>query len=125
MAIESTQGRTSVCVANADLSGSQFLAVRVATADFNVVLESTGGVAIMGILQNKPTAGQAADVCFSGVTKAVAGAAYAKGATLMTNSSGQLIAATSTNQIVAYALEAALGAGEIRSVLLLNGGAHA
>jgi len=122
MAIEANGVDVSVCVANADLSSSQFLAVRVATADFNVVLESTGGVAIMGVLQNKPKAAQTANVRVSGVTKAVAGAAYTRGTYLMTDTSGRMITATSTNYQVAYALESATAVSEVRSVLLLPNG---
>ncbi len=108
-------------VANADLSASQFCAVKVGGADLNVVLASSGGEAILGILQNKPTAGQAADVRFTGISKAKAGAAYSRGALLMTDSSGRLITATSGNHAVAMALEAAGGANEIRTVLVLGG----
>ena len=121
MAIEANGIDVSVCVANADLT-TQFVAVKVGTADFNVILESTGGVAIMGILQNKPKAGQAANVRVSGVSKSVAGAAYTRGTFLMTDTSGRLITATSTNAQVAYALESATAVSEVRSVLILNGG---
>lgn len=118
MAIESTMGRISIVVANASLATSQFLAVKVATADLNVVLASTGGENILGVLENKPAAGAAADVCFSGVSKGVAGAAYTRGTVLMTDTSGRFITATSTNQGVAYALESAGAAGEIHPILV-------
>lgn len=122
MAIESTGLDLSVVTANADLSASQFCGVIVATNDFGVSLATVGTAPILGILQNKPTAGQAADVRFSGVSKAIAGAAYTRGTYLMVNGSGQLITATSTNVAVAYALESATAASDVRTVLLLNGG---
>lgn len=122
MAIETAGLDFSIAVANVDLSASQYCGVKIGTADFNVVLASTGGENIVGILQNKPTAGQAADVRYCGVTKAKAGASYSRNALLMTDTSGRLITATSTNQAVAIAIEAAGGANEIRTVLLLNGG---
>lgn len=120
MAIESTGLDHSVCTANADLSGSQYLAVTVATNDFGVSLATVATTPIIGILQNKPTAGQAADVRFVGVSKVVAGAAYTRGTALMINGSGQLITWVTTNVAVAIALESATGAGDIRSVQLLN-----
>ena len=52
--------------ASADLSSSQFLAVKpYASADREVALESTGGLLILGILQNKPTTGQHAQMSAS------------------------------------------------------------
>lgn len=108
--------------ASADLSSDQFCAVKVyASADLQVALASTGGEAILGILQNKPTAGQAADVRFTGVSKARAGNSYSRGAGLMTDTSGRLITATSTNVIVAIALEASGAADEYHTVLVLGG----
>jgi hypothetical protein len=121
MAIETAGLDLSVVVANADLSASQFCGVKIATADFGVSLASTGGEAILGILQNKPLATQAADVRFVGVSKAKAGASYSRGALLMTDTSGRFITATATNHAVAMALEAAAAANEIRTVLILGG----
>src|SRR3954471_8367514 len=90
----------SQTTAAADLSSSQFLAVKI-TAARSVNLASTGGEVAYGILQNKPTSGQAADVGILGISKAVGGAAFSAGAQLMTNTSGQLILRTSTNHCVA------------------------
>lgn len=118
MAIQDPGLDFSGVTAGADLSAKQFFAVKITGADLAVNLASTGGEAILGILQNKPTSGQSADVRFSGVTKAIAGAAYSRGAKLMTDTSGRLITATSTNNVVGLALEAAAGANEIRAVVL-------
>lgn len=107
----------SQCTAAADLSSGQFLAVKI-TAARAVNLASAGGELIYGILQNKPTSGQAADVGFIGVTKAVAGAAFSAGAQLMTDTSARLITSTGTNHRVATALEAATGAGQLITVML-------
>jgi hypothetical protein len=58
-------------------SGSgQFLAVvQSQSADLTVVLASVAGSQINGVLQNKPIAGEVADVGFGGVSKAVVGSA--------------------------------------------------
>lgn len=109
----------SQTVAGADLSGSQFYAVKI-TAARTVGLANTGGEQIYGILQNKPTTGQAADVGFLGVSKAAAGAAIAAGAALTTDTTGRLITATSTTHRVATALEAATAAGQLITVMVYN-----
>lgn len=114
----------SQTTAAADLSSSQFLAVKI-TAARQVNLANTGGEAIYGILQNKPTQGQAADVGILGVSKAVAGGSFSAGAQLMTNTSGQLVTASSTNHRVAFAIEAATGSGQIVTVALVPQGAAA
>lgn len=108
-------------IAGADLSAKQFYAVKLTTTARQVNLASSGGEEIYGILQNKPTANQAADVCLLGVTKAVAGAAITAGDFLMTDTSGRLITATSTNHRVGQAMEAATAAGQIITAALFPG----
>lgn len=123
MAVQDPGLDVGYLVAGADLSASQFCAVKASSsADLTCVLASTGGEAILGILQNKPVSGEVADVRFSGVSKAKAGAAYNRNALLMTDTSGRMITATSTNVAVAMAMEAAAGANELHPVLLINNG---
>jgi hypothetical protein len=107
----------SQTIAAADLSTKQFYCVKI-TAQRSVNLANSGGEAIYGVLQNKPTAGQAADVGFLGISKAAAGAAITAGAYLMTDTTGRLIAATTTGHRVAQALEAATAAGQLITVAL-------
>jgi len=99
----------------------QFLAVKE-TASRVVGLANSGGEAIAGILQNDPLAGQAANIAFVGVSKAVAGAAVTAGALLMTDTSARLITATSTNVAVAKAIESAAGANAVFTVLIIGNG---
>jgi hypothetical protein len=103
--------------AAADLSSSQFYAVKI-TAARQTNLASAGGEYIYGIVQNKPTLGQAVDVGFIGVSKAAAGAAFSAGVALMTDTTGRLIAATGTNHRVATSIEAATAAGQLITVAL-------
>lgn len=104
--VQVTDGGNSV--AGADLSANQFFAVKQSTStDRNVILANTGGEAIRGILQNKPTSGAAANICTFGISKAIAGATITVGQRLMTDASGKLIPATGTNHGVALALTAA------------------
>lgn len=131
MATESPLLHHSQCTAAANLSATagldgpngsgQFLAVKV-TAARQVNLASTGGEAIDGILQNDPASGYVADVGFMGISKAVAGAAFSAGALLMTDTSGRLITATSTNSAVAKAIEAATAANQVVTVFVMNFG---
>lgn len=103
--------------AGADLSTKQFYCVKL-TAARTVNLASAGGEAIYGVLQNKPLSGQAADVGCLGITKAAAGNTFAAGALLMTDSTGRLITATSTNHAVAQAIEASSAAGAVVTVAI-------
>jgi hypothetical protein len=125
-AVQIRDGSNTVAAANysngqslAGPSGSgQFLAVALsASADRTSVLASTQGQQVYGILQNKPTAGAAADVCLFGITKAVAGGTITRGSQLMVNASGQLITWTagSAYSQVAVALESAVS-GQIVTV---------
>lgn len=59
---------------NGPNGSAQFLAVGLSTAaDLTVLLSTVAGSRVMGILQNKPSLGVAADVTVWGFTKAVAG----------------------------------------------------
>lgn len=78
-------------VAGADLSSDQFKFVRVAPA--GVILNTVNGGKVSGILQGKPTAGQAAQVGFDGVSKVLAGAAFVAGVELMSDANGKAIEA--------------------------------
>lgn len=107
-------------VAAADLSSNQYYAVKVNSSG-QIALCSSAGEFVVGILQNKPTSGQAADVRHSATTKAVAGAAITAGARVMTNASGKVITlATSGSIACGVALEAAGADGDIIEVALIR-----
>lgn len=106
---------------NGTSSSGQFLAVKI-TAARSVNIASSGGEQIYGILQNRPLSGQAADVGILGVSKAVAGAQFTGGNFLMTDTSGRMIPATSTNHRVAWAIESAATSGIVATVFLMPGG---
>jgi hypothetical protein len=94
-------------VAGVDLSANQFYCVKQSTStDRMVILANSGGEAIRGVLQNKPKASQATNICTLGITKAIIGATVATGVRLMTDASAKLITATGTNHCVAIAMEA-------------------
>ena len=91
-------------VAYADLSASQFLAVKLTSNGMEL---ATAAKAIDGILQDNPLAGKAGCYASDGVTKAAVSAsqAFSVGALLEVDS-GSTLKATSAGVIVAKALEA-------------------
>ena len=100
----------------ASLSGpngsGQFLLVKCTTGGQATLCAANSDIPI-GILQNDPTSGTAANVAFAGVSKVVVGASLSAGALLMSDSSGRAITQTSTNPVVGYALDAATAANQI------------
>jgi hypothetical protein len=136
MALESNQITIGHHVAAADLSTKQFYVVKMTSTGWNVAGAGEGE----GILQDTPNAlGQAALVAVGGTSKAVAGAALAKGAYVASDASGKLKAAvlgrTDTSDAGAAAdpllgsnvlgklLQASGADGDIVEVLILNLGA--
>lgn len=125
--------------AGADLSGSQYCAVKV-NASGQIVLAGDGETAI-GILQNKPKSGQVAAVMVSGVSKMAAGGAVAAGSLVAADATGRAKVASKAvtntsdagvandpligSSVLGVALTAASGAGAVFSVLLLPMGAVA
>lgn len=94
-------------VAGADLHLDQYCAVKQSTTGRQVILASTGGEAIAGILLNTPLSGQVAIICQRGIVQAQAGTGgFNAGDQLMTEAStGKLITKTSTNVVVGVAIE--------------------
>jgi hypothetical protein len=113
-------------------SGSgQFLAVRLSTtADRTVLLASTAtaGVPVYGILQNKGSTGQVADVAIFGITKAVCGlTSNLTGGVQVECSStaaGTLIAYSSAANVfpIGFALETPSAIGAVFTVALYGFG---
>lgn len=118
MATEQNQ-QTFTFTSHADLSAKQYYAVTfVSTGDVDV---ATAAKACAGILQNKPTAGRAASVARSGVSKAAISASsnVAVGDMLEVDTGGTLKKVAS-GTVVAQALEATnVASVAIISVMLL------
>jgi hypothetical protein len=108
-------------LASGDLSASQYRMI---------VLDGSGNAALAGanaraygVLQTKPTAaGQASTVARNGISKCVAGAAYAVGVLLATDANGRVVLATTGQNVVGIARKAAGGAGELQPVEIVNSG---
>ena len=115
MAIE-TPGFSFSLEASGDLSASQFRALVADSVGQAAV--AGAGVAIVGVLQNDPSAvDRAAGIMNTGITKMVSGAAVAAGAGVETDAVGRAITLAAGVRI-GTALEASAALGEIIAVLL-------
>ena len=112
--------------ANADLSAAQFKAVKLlSTAGLcdlaaSSILTST----VVGILQNNPKAGDAAEVAYQGIAKAIAGTSLIViGSVLALNSTSRVVNSTTDNiNQVGKSLQKAGAIGDIITVILTGGG---
>lgn len=83
---------------------------------------ASSGYPALGILQNNPQLNEAGTVLIQGISKAKAGTGgWAVGQLLMSDGSGNLIPATSTNHAIAKALMTA-NSGDVGSVLVKSYG---
>lgn len=106
--------------ANADLSAKQFSFVKF-TADNTVDVCSAVTDKPCGVLQNKPTAGQAADVMVIGVSKVLAGGTIAAGDAVGTDATGKAIKetpGTDTTHFTAGQAEVAAASGDTMAALI-------
>jgi hypothetical protein len=77
-----------------DLSAKQFYAVEHGTNAREVDVCDGATDLVIGILQNKPTAGQAAQVQCSGFAKVIAGGSISRGNKVGTTNAGKAVAKT-------------------------------
>lgn len=122
MSTESTK-TTQTMKAGEDLRTHQFKALKISTAAADTVLLATALTGLnVAILGNKPNTGEAAEVIFEGFTKGMAGAAIATaGLELAADATGRLVAAASTNFVVAFSRMAAGAAGDIVEIYKIPG----
>lgn len=113
MAIEGPQHKIPGLVAGADLSAKQYHFVKM-SADNIVIACAAVTDKPIGVLQNKPISGQAAEVCSAGVTKIVGDADLTAGDTIGTSADGQAAAYTvtdTTKHLVGQVIAANTAAG--------------
>lgn len=107
--------------AAADLSTYQYRGVLIAAGSVNIATGTAS--AIIGVLQNKPSAaGAAARVAIGGVTKMIASASITAGAWVAVNGEGMgVTAGTGDNatQAVGRALETASGSLSVFELLIM------
>jgi len=104
----------------------QFQFVRLSTvADLTVLLTTLAGQPALGVLQNKPNTGEAADVGFMGVSKVVCGTTtVVAGLKIMADSSGCAVAYSSAADRAAagIALETPQAVGAVFSAFIFGAG---
>ncbi len=112
-------------LAGADLSTHQFKFVtfELTAGVGKVQLAATAGARVLGVLQDKPIAGQPALVAGSGISKVQMGSACNAGDYLVTTSAGLAVTTAATaSQRVAQAMETSSGTGQVIAALLRNFG---
>ena len=106
-------------VAGGDLSAKQFHFVKLNSSGQAVICAAITDIPV-GILQNKPTSGQEAEIMVNGISKLVADGTIDEGNLIGTSNDGQgdaiVAGSDGTVYTVGQALEAA-AAGEIFAVL--------
>jgi hypothetical protein len=107
MAYDSKAGAVDLSlIASGDLSSSQYRFVQL-SAD-NTVVICTGITDVpVGVLQNKPTSGQAATVRCAGISKLECGASLSAGDIVATATDAQAQVAVSTQHVAGQIIEGA------------------
>lgn len=88
MAVEGAQPLKTTAVAGADLSAKQYHYVKL-NADNQVVICAAATDVPLGVLQNNPVSGDAAEICVVGETKLVGDADLDAGMLIGTSNDGQ------------------------------------
>ena len=115
MAYENIHSSKSI-KATASLVSSQFCFVSLDSNGQLVLVTASAGNAI-GVLQDKPGAGDPGFVCGPGdITKVQCGGNFAAGARVMSNTTGQAVTATGAGPYLGWAL-AAGATGGITTIL--------
>lgn len=107
--------------AGADLSAKQYHFVKINTGKTVVACSALTDVPI-GVLQNAPTSGQAAEVCVIGITKIVGDADLALGDAIGPSADGQadarVIGTDTTHYVAGVVLEENSAAGGIVTAVI-------
>lgn len=107
MAYEGAQIKVGQWTASADLSAKQYYFVKMSGAN-TVDVTSAITDKTIGVLQNTPSSGQAAEVCVFGITKVVADGNLTAGNLIGTSSDGQADAITAGTDTTVYVVGQAL-----------------
>jgi hypothetical protein len=120
MAYEASQIRFGNLTAAADLSSKQYHFVKLASATTVNVCTAITDIPI-GVLQNDPTSGQAAEICIFGISKVVADGTLAAGNVVGTSADSQCDAIVAGTDTTVYAMGQAItaaSAGETTTILV-------
>jgi hypothetical protein len=120
MAYEGAQIKLGNLTAAADLSTKQYHFVKLTSATEVNVCTNIADVPI-GVLQNTPTSGQAAEICIFGITKVVADGVLAAGNIVGTSADSQADAITrgsdTTVTVMGHAIEVAAAGNTVTMFL--------
>jgi hypothetical protein len=100
---------------SADYSATPYIFMDVNASGLGVAATAAGRT--VGVLANKPKAGEAATIIQNGIVQVIASAAIVAGAGVQVAAGGQAVV-FSTGTLVGVALEAASGANSVIAVLL-------
>jgi hypothetical protein len=109
MAYEAAQVKVGQFTASADLSAKQYHFVKMSGNNTVTVCAAITDVPI-GVLQNNPASGGAAEVCLFGISKVVADGTLAAGNVIGTSADGQADAITAGTDTTVYTMGIALSA---------------
>ena len=109
MAYEAAQIKVGNFTASADLSAKQYHFVKMSGNNTVTVCAAITDVPI-GILQNSPASGGAAEVCLFGISKVVADGTLAAGNVIGTSADGQADAIAAGTDTTVYTMGIALNA---------------
>lgn len=122
MAVEGSQPLKTSAVAGADLSAAQYKFVKL-NADNQVILCAAATDIPVGVLQNTPASGDAAEICVIGETKVDSDAALTAGWLIGTSADGQAdrkIPGTDTTEYVAGQVKIGSGAAGGKATAFVN-----
>ena len=98
----------------------RYSVVKLDAADDAVAVATAKTDRLVGVLADaaEVPAGKRADVILEGIAEVRAGATVNKGADVTVDTQGRVVAASSTDEVVGWATEAANAAGDIISIKL-------
>lgn len=105
--------------ATTDLSAAEFVIVKVDTAnDQSVVIAAASTDPIIGVLQNKPKAGQIALVQWLGSAKVLAGGTITRGDRVTSDGSGHAVTTTTNKDVQLGVALSSAASGDVVEVFL-------
>lgn len=123
MAFEASVHKSPGLKAGADLTADQFKLIDL-DANGDGVLAGNGAT-VLGVLQNKPDSGQAAEVMELGTSKVLTGATFNEGDLLASDAAGKAVVATTGEITFGMAREASGAADTLITVALGSRGVAA
>ena len=116
-------GKTISLTAGADLSAKQYYFVSVDSAEKAQLTVDNGNA--IGVLQNKPTLGQSADIMIDGVSKFVGGGALPAGTVIGSNAFGKAKTAVAATYTAGTVIKDPGADGQIGTMVIQHGGKEA